>query len=271
MTEANNWRELNIANWNDRVPVHLASEFYDIEGFRSGRDSLPDYEVAEVGDVSGKSLLHLQCHIGLDTLSWARRGATVTGLDFSAPAIGAARDLAASMDLAAEFVTADVYEAASVLPGRSFDIVYTGIGALCWLPDIPRWAEVVASLIATGGFLYLTDGHPFALILDFETGSTVESDYFDTTGQVEDLQYTYTDGDAAIEHATSVQFQHPLGEIVTALIAAGLRIEFLHEQDFSLWRTFRTLRPSPGSAAFRPEPGKPRVPLLFSLRAARSS
>jgi hypothetical protein len=149
--------------------------------------------------------------------------------------------------------------------------VYTGIGALCWLPDIPRWARVVASLLAPGGFLYVTDGHPFALVLDYETGTTVETDYFDTSGQVADFPHTYTDGDASLEHSTSVQFQHPIGEIVTALIEAGLAIEFLHEQDFSLWRTFRSLRLSPGSAGFRSEPGHPRVPLLFSLRAARSS
>jgi SAM-dependent methyltransferase len=269
VTEADNWRELNLANWNDRVPVHLASEFYDLAGFRARPDSLPDYQVAEVGDVAGRSLLHLQCHIGTDTLSWARRGAVVTGLDFSAPAIDAARDLAASTGLDAEFVTADVYEAFSALRGRSFDIVYTGIGALCWLPDIARWARVAASLLAPGGFLYVTDGHPFALVLDFETGTTVETDYFDTSGQVAELAHTYTDGDTPLEHTTSVQFQHPIGEIVTALIDAGLRIEFLHEQDFSLWRMFRPL--SPDGLGYRPEPGRPRVPLLFSLRAARPS
>jgi 2-polyprenyl-3-methyl-5-hydroxy-6-metoxy-1,4-benzoquinol methylase len=270
VTAADNWRELNLANWNDRVPVHLASEFYGIEEFRTRQDSLPEFEVAEVGDVAGKTLLHLQCHIGLDTLSWARRGATVTGLDFSAPAIDAARDLAASTGLAAEFLTADVYEAGAALAGRSFDIVYTGIGALCWLPDMPAWARVAASLVSPGGFLYLADGHPFMQILDYPTGATVETDYFDTAGQVRDFTHSYTDGTTELEHTTSVQFQHPIGEIVTALIDAGLRIEFLHEQDFALWEAIRWLRRSSDGSFGFPD-GRPRVPLMFSLRAAKPS
>ena len=139
--------ELNRAWWDERVPIDVASEFYDVEGFRAGGSSLRPFEVEEVGDVADRSLLHLQCHFGLDTLSWARRGARVSGLDFSQPAIEAARALAADTGLDAEFSVADVYDAPAVLGGRRFDVVYTGIGAINWLPDMERWARVVAELL----------------------------------------------------------------------------------------------------------------------------
>ena len=132
------WRGLNRANWDDRVPVHLASSFYDLAGFRAGADTLRPFEAAEAGPVLGKRLVHLQCHIGLDTLSWARRGAVVSGLDFSAPAITAASSLAAELGLDATFVVSDVYDAAAALGGQRFDIVYTGIGALVWLSGFRR-------------------------------------------------------------------------------------------------------------------------------------
>jgi SAM-dependent methyltransferase len=160
------WRALNRANWDSRVPVHLASSFYDLAGFRAGACTLRPFEVSEVGSVVGRRLVHLQCHIGLDTLSWARRGALVSGLDFSVPAIEAASALAASLGLPATFVVADVYDAVDAFGGQKFDIVYTGIGALVWLPDVPDWSRVVAGLLAPGGFVYLAEGHPFAQVLD---------------------------------------------------------------------------------------------------------
>ena len=263
------WRALNRANWDDRVPVHLASSFYDLAGFRAGASSLRPFEVSEVGPVAGLRLVHLQCHIGLDTLSWARRGALVSGLDFSAPAISAASSLAASLGLEATFVVSDVYDAVAALGGQRFDIVYTGIGALVWLPDIPRWARVVANLLAPGGFLYLVEGHPFVQILDESSGSAglvVARDHFDAAPQVEDYPYTYTDG-PALSHSRQVEFQHGLGEIVTSLVEAGLRIEFLHEHDFEAFGRFGSLQPQE-DGTYRFPPGQPRVPMMFSLRAS---
>ena len=264
--DAVDWREVNRANWDDRVPVHLASEFYDLDAFRAGANSLRAFEPAEAGDVTGKRLVHLQCHIGLDTLSWARNGALVTGLDFSEAAIEAARSLAFGLDIDASFVTADVYDAVTALGGRRFDIVYTGTGALVWLPDIRRWAGVVATLLQPGGFLYLVEGHPFAQILDDGQGSTIVRDYFDDQAQVEDYPYTYTDG-PALQHTRSVQFQHPLGQIVTALVDAGLRIDFLNEHDFDAFQRFESLECHDGQYLF--PAGRPRVPMMFSLRATR--
>jgi SAM-dependent methyltransferase len=263
------WRGLNRANWDDRVPIHLASSFYDLDGFRAGASTLRPFEAAEAGDVAGKRLVHLQCHVGLDTLSWARRGALVSGLDFSAPAVDAAAALARSLGIDATFVVSDVYDAAAAFPGQRFYIVYTGIGALVWLPDIPRWARVVASLLAPGGFLYLVEGHPVAQVLDDEAaGLVVARDYFFAGPEMSDWSHTYTDG-PALEHVRSVQFQHGLGEIVSALAAAGLRIEFLHEFGFDAFGRFGSLQRRDDGTYWLP-PERPRVPMIFSLRASLS-
>lgn len=264
--DAVDWRGLNRASWDDRVPVHLASEFYDLDGFRAGAGALRPFETTEVGDVTGKRLVHLQCHVGLDTLAWARNGALVTGLDFSEPAIKAARTLAADLAIDASFVMADVYDAATALDGRRFDVVYTGTGALVWLPDTRRWAAVVAALLEPGGFLYLVEEHPFAQMLDRAQGTSIDRDYFDDQPQVGDHRYTYTDG-RALKHTRTVQFQHRLGQVVTALADAGLRIDFLNEHDFDTFQRFGSLQRH--GDQYRYPAGHPRVPMIFSLRATR--
>ncbi|GGS68620.1 class I SAM-dependent methyltransferase [Nonomuraea spiralis] len=258
--------EINRANWNARVPVHVGSDFYDVEGFRKGHDPLRPFELAEVGEVAGRRLAHLQCHFGLDTLAWARRGAEVTGLDFSEAAVEEARAIAADCGIPATFVTADVYDAARALGGRTYDIVYTGVGALVWLPDLARWAATVASLLAPGGFLYLAEFHPVADVLDDETGTTVTYDYFARGPHVWEDVHSYT-GSGELDHPTSVQFQHGLGEVVSAVAAAGLRLDFLHEHDHTLFPRFATLV-ADGSAYRLPE-GAPRMPLMYSLRATK--
>ncbi len=262
------WRALNRANWDDRVPVHLASDGYDLPRFRAGRDSLRPFELAEAGDVTGKRLVHLQCHIGVDVLSWARHGALVSGLDFSGPAIRAAQSLAAELGTEASFVVSDVYDAVDAFGGQRFDIVYTSVGSLVWLPDIPRWAQVVAALLVPGGYLYLVDGHPFAQILDEADGAVVTYDYFDDRPQIIDYPWSYTGGPSRLEHSRNVQFQHGIGKIVTALVAAGLRIEFLHEHDFDDFPRFESLRRQ-ADRGYRLPAGLPRIPMMFSLRASR--
>ncbi|MEO3752547.1 methyltransferase domain-containing protein [Streptomyces sp. B6B3] len=262
------WLRLNRANWDDRVRVHAASDFYDLSGFRAGGDTLRAFELAELGDVTGLRLLHLQCHMGQDTLSWARRGAEVTGLDFSEKAISTARALAADVGLAdrARFVVSDVYEAGAALGGERFDVVYTGIGALVWLPDLVRWARVVASLLDEGGALYLAEFHPLTDMLG-DDGRTVERDYFEERGQVEDFAYTYTGGPELTE-TVSVEWFHPLGEVLTAISGAGLRVDFLHEHPFTLFQRYPVLeRDEDGYHRF--PPGQPGVPLMYSLRATK--
>lgn len=267
------WRSANRAHWDERVPLHVASDFYDLEGFRSGTDALREFELAEVGDVTGKSLLHLQCHIGLDTMSWARNhgAARVVGLDFSGPAVEVARELAAEIGLSPErasFVESDVYDAPSAVPEATYDVVYTGTGALCWLRDIERWARTVASLVAPGGFLYLAEFHPLTDVLDDETGTRVVRDYFSRDAQVTKAAGTYADLEAETVHNRSVEWQHPISEVVSALAAAGLRLDFLHEHDTSLFPRFGSFERS-ADGYYRFPDTHARIPLMYSLRASK--
>ena len=261
------WLALNRANWDARVQIHAASEFYDVAGFVAGRDTIRPFEAAEVGDVAGRTLLHLQCHMGMDTLSWARRGATVTGLDFSRPAVEQAVALAARIGAdTARFVVSDVYDAAAALDGAVFDVVYTGLGALCWLPDLDRWARVVASLVAPGGFAYLAEFHPFVDIVA-DDGRTISGDYFGAAPRIWDEPTTYTDQNADVAATVSVDWTHSVASVVSALAAAGLRLEFLHERDFTFFQHLPTLVER--DRVWRMPEGGGRIPLIYSLRAAK--
>lgn len=265
------WIEANRAMWDERVPLHAASALYDQEGFRAGRDEIRDFEAAEVGDVTGRRLLHLQCHMGQDTLSWARRGAArVVGLDFSKPAVEVARGLAVDVGMAdrAEFVVADVYDAVAAVPEDDYDIVYTGIGALYWLPDIVRWAETAAALVAPGGFLYLAEFHPFLNVFGWEDPTHVKQDYFQPEPLVTDEPGSYVEIEAETVDNLSYARLHTLGDIVSAICGTGLRLEFLHEHDVTVFQQFPGLvRGEDGY--FRMPEGKPALPLMYSLKASR--
>ncbi len=191
------WMEANRLNWDDRTAIHLrnSSGFYAIDRVKSGDDLFHGCEDAELGEVAGKRLIHLQCHFGLDTIRLARRGATATGLDFSAPALAAARALAAELGVAARFVEGNVYDAPSLLEGEAYDIAFVTWGAIIWLPDIRRWAQIVAGLLAPGGWLYLAEGHPSTLSLEEVDGRLVASGSWRTqpaTPFVYDEPTTYT-------------------------------------------------------------------------------
>lgn len=261
------WLAANRANWDERVPIHVGGEFYDVAGFKAGEERLRPFELAEVGDVTGKDLLHLQCHFGIDTLSWARHGARVTGLDFSAPAVEAARKLAAELRLDAEFVEANVYDAGDALGGRTFDVVYTGLGALNWLPDIGRWADVAAALLRPGGFLYLSEFHPFTHVFGGED-LTVTYDYAHGEPLVGDEPGTHADLSAETTHNRTYEWNHTLGAVVSAVIDAGLAVESLHEHDYTLWPRWPFLVKS-GFDTYRLPEGVPNLPLMYSLRACK--
>jgi SAM-dependent methyltransferase len=259
------------------VPLHVASEFYDVERFRAGGSTLRPFELEEVGDVTGKRLLHLQCHFGLDTLSWARRGASVVGLDFSPPAVEAANRLASETGLDARFVEADVYDAVAVLEGERFDVVYTGLGAINWLPDLPRWSRVVAELLVPGGFLYLSEFHPFTWVFADER-LEIEYDYFHVPEGVsldDDEQGSYADLDAETEHNATLEWAHSLADVVNAVLSSGLRLELLSEHDYTLFPRFSHLvedRDALGvGVVYRQPEDRPRLPLMLSLRARRES
>jgi SAM-dependent methyltransferase len=265
------WLTTNRRMWDERVPLHAASDFYDVEGFKAGRPALLPHEIDELGPLDGMRLAHLQCHFGLDTLDIARlhQTVTVTGLDFSAPAVDAATRLAGQLRLAdrSRFVLGDVYRAAEILGHERFDVVYTGKGALLWLPDLDRWAQVVFSLLEPGGFLYLNELHPVAEVLGAGEPLPVR-DYFATEAEVCEDPGSYAVPGATTVHNNRYQWQHPLSRVLTALLGAGLRLELFHEWDFALDDLHRWLVRGPDGRRRWP-PGMGTLPLMYSLKAVR--
>lgn len=265
--------EANRAWWDERVAGHVESEFYDVARFREGGSTLRPFEVEEVGDVAGKRLAHLQCHFGLDSMSWARAGASVRGLDFSAPAVEAANALARDLRLDASFVEADVYDAVAALDGERFDIVYTGLGALNWLPDLPRWAGVVADLLKPGGFLFLSEFHPLTWVFA-DDEPEIEIDYFyKPEGERFDdgEQGSYADLDVPTRNNSTLEWAHTLADVVGAVLGAGLTLESLSEHDYTLFPRFSYLIEDrdylSAGVVYRQPEDRPKLPLMYSLRA----
>lgn len=221
---------VNRVYWDERAPVHAASISYGIEDFIADPDHLSgvvEFDRPLLGDIAGQRGVHLQCHIGTDTVSLARLGARMTGLDFSPAALEQARTLAARTSADVDFVEADVLDAASVLPTGHFDLVYTGVGALCWVPHIDRWAQVVASLLGPGGRLFVREGHPvlWALADDDPTRLELRYPYFETAQPlVFDEPGTYAVTEEELHHTVSHSWNHGLGEILTAVMEAGLTV-----------------------------------------------
>lgn len=262
--------EANRANWDERTAIHLGSHFYDVDGWLRDGKGPRRWEIDVLGDVSGLRLLHLQCHFGLDTLAWARAGAVVTGLDFSPRAIEAATGLARQAGLGdrASFVCADVYDAAEVLGGSRFDIVYVSLGSLCWLPSVDRWAEQVATLVVPGGRCYVHDGHPVAWALADDGPRIIDTCFEEIDPQVSDESWTYTDGAQPMANARSYAWNHGVGETASALVRHGLVLDWLEEHDWTVWKQFDWLVRGADGRWMSP-PGQPRLPLSFSVLAHR--
>lgn len=259
----------NLARWDELVGVHThARDTYDLDAFRAGRSTLRQIELEEVGDVRGKRLLHLQCHFGMDTISWARQGAAAVGVDFSAEAIGLARELDAELGAGAEFVCSDVCDLPGKLEG-AFDIVFTSYGVLCWLPDLAAWGKVISHFLKPGGLFYIIDGHPVGDMLgDQNVQLVVSQSYFDI-GPIEETEDgSYADRSAVIKNKTSYEWQHSLSDIVNALARSGLRVEFLHEFPFSMFQRLPSM--VKGEDGWWRVPGRDDVPFLFSLKASKS-
>lgn len=233
---------VNRANWEARVPLHVASEGYGVQRYLDDPtfiSSVVTFDRPRLGDITDKDVVHLQCHIGTDTLSLARLGARVTGLDFSPSALAAARQLAADCQQPVRYVESELYNAPAALGGSRFDIVYTGIGALCWLPDIKRWASVVASLLRPGGRLFIREGHPMLWALGDERPDglvTLEYPYFEGPGITFVEKQTYVDHDGELDEPESIGFNHGIGEILTALMRAGMSITAFEEHDSVPWQ-----------------------------------
>jgi len=260
--------EANRRSWDERVATHARSAFYGVDDWlASGRGPRPE-ETAAMGDVAGRRLVHLQCHFGMDTLQFARAGATVTGVDFSEAAIAEATSLAerAGLSARARFVCADVLAAPAALGGARFDVVYVSLGSLCWLPDVARWGEVVAELLAPGGVAYLFDVHPLSQIFDDAQGTTVAYSYFEEAeGYVDDFPYTYTDGEP-LRNARTYWWNHSVAEILGALARRGLEIERFEEHDWTVFRQFPWLDEEPGGRYVIPK-SRPRLPLSMTVVA----
>lgn len=265
----------NEANWNARTAIHERSAFYGLDGSRRPADWFADFEWTDLGELAGRDVAHLQCHLGAETLAFAERGANTVGLDFSAESVTAARRVAESAGVAVEYVQANVYDAVPALGGRTFDVVYTGKGAVCYLPDVDAWADVVARLLRPGGSVYVVEFHPLLNALgvvpppDGSQELLLRNDFLAGRGAIEqDSTYTYTDGPALAEARVSYEWRHGVGELVTALVGAGLRIELLRETEELPWPRWPSMVPTP-SGWFRLPDEAPRIPLLFALLARK--
>lgn len=272
--EPEGYFDANRRNWDERAALHASDDtgFYDIPAFLAGKDDLLSIEAGEIGSVEGARLAHLQCHFGLDSLRLARRGAAVTGLDFSGVAIARARELAQEAGLTARFVEGNVYDAPALMGEGAFDIVYVTWGALNWLPDIAGWARVVARLLAPGGRLYLLESHP--TILAFESVDGVIRPWFDFATApanpiAQDVATTYTGSARTLSSTRTYEWIHPLSAILTGLIEAGLTLEWFREHERLPYRLFANMEPAPEAGLYRLPDGHPRLPLSFSLEARR--
>jgi len=257
---------MNRELWNELTPIHARSNYYDVEGFNSGKSTLRPIELEELGDVSGKSLLHLQCHFGMDTLSWARLGARVTGLDLSDKAIALARRLSKETGIEASFVQSDIYDLPENLDG-DFDIVFTSYGVLCWLPDLGRWAEIIAHFLKPGGIFYMVADHPLNNVFASKENSIelkIAYSYFHATEPIEwGAGSSYADPNAKVSHP-SYEWTHSLSDVLNALISAGLRIEFVHEFPVCAYQRFPFMeQDKDGWWRLKGD----NIPLTFSLRA----
>jgi SAM-dependent methyltransferase len=259
------------ANWDERTPIHLASRFYDV-GQRDPQSWFAGYEWTDLGDLTGRDVLHLQSHLGTETIAFARRGArTVTGVDLSGAAVGAARELAAAAGVEIEYVRANVYDAVEALDGRQFDVIYTGKGSLCYLPDLQSWAGVLRRLLRPGGRVYVVEFHPvlqsLGLVGAADGPLELRYDLIGGVGPVErDATHTYTDGPALTGATTSYEWVHGLGEVVTAVSGAGLTVRSLRESDELPWPRWAAMARTPEGWWRLSEPA-PRVPLFYALLA----
>jgi SAM-dependent methyltransferase len=254
----------NRSLWDGWAALHLASPSYDVAGFRAGASSLKEIEIEAVGNVSGLDLLHLQCHFGLDTLSWARRGARVTGVDFSEKAIASARGIAADLDIAADFLRAEVTQLPGEWSGR-FDLVFSSYGVLSWIPDLAPWATTIHRVLRPGASFHLVEFHPFAMMLG-DDGRFAHPYFHSDAPQRAEVTGSYASADTSFSHE-SFEWAHSLSDVFTSLTSAGLEVSELQEYPYSPWGFPFLRETTPGRWTVRDSPVD--LPLVFSLRATK--
>lgn len=255
MPDHTTYFDINRAGWDQRAKTHFTSKFYDVDGFIAGNTSLREIELAELGDVADKRLLHLQCHFGMDTLSWVRRGARCTGVDISPVAIQQARELAQRTRLEAEFVCSDVYSFKSSR-ATPYDIVFCSYGTICWLPDLQPWAEIVSANLAPGGTFYIVEFHPiYDILAGYAYFTQIEPDV------EEEGTYTENGADTITKLAT---WSHPLSRVINALIGVGIQIERVNEFPFSPYNCFEGMTEREPGRFYLSHRGHD-VPIVYSL------
>lgn len=255
--------EDNKQSWNKRTAIHRDSEFYDLQSFKNGKSSLNAIELEGLGDVAGKSLLHLQCHFGMDTMSWARLGADCVGADLSDEAIHLAKELNEELKLNAAFVCCNVYDLKQHLD-KKFDIVFTSYGTIGWLPDLDAWAAIIAYFLKPGGVFYIADFHPVLWMMD-EQFEKIKYDYFNTAVITEEVSGTYANREASIsskEHG----WNHSLSEIINALLKQGLSITEFNEYTYSPYNCFANLEQG-ADHMWRIRGMQERMPMMYTIKA----
>ena len=261
----NEFFDANKKLWNGLVSINRDSKMYDLDGFKKGKSSLNRIELEEVGDVRDKSLLHLQCHFGMDTLSWTRLGAKVTGIDFSKEAIQLARSLSKELDIPGHFIQTNIYDSRDVL-SEKFNIVYTSYGVLCWLPDLVEWGRIINHFLRTNGTFYIAEFHPIQSMFDDE--GKITEPYFHSDKPIRyEGTGTYADPSAPFHHVT-YEWLHSLADVVNALVAAGLSIEFLHEFPFSVYGDRPWLKQREDGLWYHKNKDI-KAPLMFSIKARK--
>lgn len=265
--------ELNRLSWDERVVTHVQSRMYlrMLMKMQARQHCLDEEHVERMGPVTGKRLLHLQCHTGLETLSWARLGAEVTGVDFSGNAIAVADEYGRVLKTPAGFIRANVYDVPDTIPGV-FDIVFVSVGSICWLPDIWRWAKVVSHMLKPGGKLYMEEVHPFADVLEdhpTEPFLIVKNTYFHEEGIRTEWDGTYADPSAKLEHTASVMWTHPIGSVINALICQDMVIRSLDETAECVWPRFKQMIEVNPNLFELPEPLTGKLPMMYTLVAEK--
>ncbi len=258
--------ETNRKTWDKKVAIHAASDFYDMEGFKNGASTLQAYELKALGDVSGKSLLHLQCHFGQDTLSWSRLGAKCTGIDFSEEGINLAKDLNKELKLDAKFVCCNVLEVSKHI-SEKFDIIFTSYGTIGWLPDLQPWAQIISERLKTGGFFYIVEFHPIVWMFDYTTNPPkLEYGYHQKEAIYEEYKGTYAAPNSKMI-SKEYGWNHSVSEVLNSLIEVGLTIEFFNEQDGSPYNIFPNLLSN--DEGLYELPNK-LYPLIFEVKASKT-
>lgn len=252
--------------WNKRTAVHKDSAFYDVASFKAGKSSLNKIDLEEVGEVKGKSILHLQCHFGMDTLSWAREGAVVTGMDLSDEAINYAQRLSEELKIPAEFVCCNLYDLKEHLD-KEFDIIFTSYGVIGWLPDLDKWASIISHFLKPGGTFHLIEFHPVVWMFDDEF-KEIKYAYHNAEIISEQSSGTYTDREAAIQYSEH-SWNHSLGEVINALVKHGLRIDHLNEFPYSYYNCFNNVVQGE-DGYWRVRGLGNKIPMMYSIKAAKA-